>query len=72
MPSACCPQCDAVITVNQPRDGTRIMCPGCNVELEIVSTDPFDVYFPFDHDEDWNGGRYEKPDMDWGGNDCER
>jgi hypothetical protein len=31
---------------------------GCNTELEIVSEEPFDVYFTFD---DWE----ESQDTDW-------
>jgi alpha-aminoadipate carrier protein LysW len=51
-----CPECDAVITMNAPQVGAVVHCPGCNVELEVVSIDPLDVYFPFDedwHDDTW-------------------
>ena len=46
-----CPECDAVISVDNPHDGARIRCPECGVELEVIETDPFEVdYF----DEDWD------------------
>jgi lysine biosynthesis protein LysW len=44
-----CPNCDGVIKVDKPREGAIIICPGCAVELEIVSADPFEVDFT----EDW-------------------
>lgn len=54
-----CPECDAVISVANPEIGARIRCPECNVELEVISDHPFDVYFPFD--EDWD----EDQGQDW-------
>jgi hypothetical protein len=42
----------------EPEVGTRLRCIGCDTELEIVSEEPFDVYFTFD---DWEGGQ----DTDW-------
>jgi alpha-aminoadipate carrier protein LysW len=47
-----CPECDAVISVAEPREGDLIRCPECGVELEIIDTDPFDVDFPLD--DDWD------------------
>jgi alpha-aminoadipate carrier protein LysW len=61
--TAYCPQCDAAISVSAPQDGDRVVCPGCNVELEVISVDPFDVYFPVGYDEDW--GEDEDEDEDW-------
>jgi lysine biosynthesis protein LysW len=52
-----CPECDAVIAISDPQLGASLICPGCNVELEVYGTDPLDVYFPFDEiwdDEDWD------------------
>ena len=53
MPKTYCPECDAIITVEKPRDGAMITCSVCGEELEIISTDPFEVDFPLD-DEDWD------------------
>jgi alpha-aminoadipate carrier protein LysW len=47
-----CPECDAVISVNDPREGANIKCPECGVELEIIATDPFEVDYPLD--DDWD------------------
>lgn len=60
-----CPECDAVISVAGPEIGARIRCPECNVELEVISVQPFDVYFPFDEDwdedqgQDWDDREYD-------------
>ncbi len=58
MPEAYCPECDAVIGIENPREGAQIKCPECGVELEIVSSDPFEVDFP--HADDWNDEDYER------------
>ena len=47
-----CPSCDAVISKDNPREGAMITCHECDTELEIISTDPFEVDFPLDYDED--------------------
>jgi lysine biosynthesis protein LysW len=49
-----CPNCDAVISADNPREGTMITCRGCGQELEVISADPFEVDFPLDYDEDWD------------------
>ena len=49
-----CPNCDSVISIDRPREGVTIICSSCAVVLEIVSTDPFRVDFPFD--EVWDDG----------------
>ena len=56
MASTYCPECDAVIKVNNPRIGAKIRCHDCDVELEVIETDPLDVYFIYDDDwgEDWD------------------
>jgi len=49
-----CPNCDAVIAMDRPREGAIITCPKCAVELEIIRTDPFVVDFTMDWEmEDW-------------------
>ena len=53
MPKTSCPACDAIISVEKPRDGAMLKCPDCGEELEIISTDPFEVDFPLDW-EDWD------------------
>ena len=52
MPKTYCPNCDADISVGNPREGATIKCPECDVELEIISTDPFEVDFPLDFEEE--------------------
>ncbi len=47
-PETLCPECDAVISIRNPRDGAQLRCPECNVELEVISTDPFEVDLPYD------------------------
>jgi len=62
MPRTYCPECDAVINVDQPREGAVLECPQCNEELEIISTDPFDVDYPLDDEDHWED-KWE--DEDW-------
>jgi hypothetical protein len=38
--------------VEKPRDGAIITCSVCGEELEIISTDPFEVDFPLDDEEE--------------------
>ena len=47
-----CSNCNTVVKVNKPRQGAIITCPGCGAELEIVCTDPFEVDFVEDWQED--------------------
>jgi len=39
--------------VEDPREGAVITCRECGTKLEIISTNPFEVDFPLDYDEDW-------------------
>lgn len=54
MPSTKCPKCDAVISVDDPKEGVMITCRKCDYELEIISVSPFEVDFPLEYDEDWD------------------
>ena len=60
MPATYCPECDAVISMDNPQDGAQFRCPECNVELEVISTDPFEVYFTYEEewDADWKEDDY--------------
>ena len=51
MPKTYCPACDAVISADNPREGAEIKCPECGEELEVISTDPFEVDFPLDEED---------------------
>jgi alpha-aminoadipate carrier protein LysW len=59
MPKAYCPNCDAVVIKDNPRVGAMVTCRECSTELEIISTNPFEVDFPLDYDEDWD------EDVEW-------
>jgi lysine biosynthesis protein LysW len=54
MPKTYCPNCDAVISVESPREGASITCRECGTELEVISVSPFEVDYPLDYDEDWD------------------
>jgi lysine biosynthesis protein LysW len=55
MAKAYCPNCDAAVIKDNPRVGVMITCRDCNTELEIISTNPFEVDFPIDYDdEEWS------------------
>jgi lysine biosynthesis protein LysW len=58
MPKTYCPNCDAAVTVDKPRVGAMVRCRECDMELEVISINPFEVDFPLDYgedlDEDWD------------------
>ena len=56
MAKAYCPNCDAAVIKDNPRVGAMISCRECGTELEIISTNPFEVDFPLDYgdDEEWD------------------
>lgn len=54
MPKTYCPNCDAVITADHPRVGAMIKCRECDMELEVISTNPFEADFPLEYDGDWD------------------
>ena len=45
-----CPNCDAVVSVEKPREGAMTRCRECDTHLEIISVDPFEVDVPLDYD----------------------
>jgi lysine biosynthesis protein LysW len=47
-----CPECDTVISVDDPREGTTITCRECGQKLEIISADPFEVDYPWEEEEE--------------------
>jgi len=51
-----CPDCDAPITIGRHVDvGSRLDCPRCGVELEVLSLSPFELdYADFEGwEEEW-------------------
>jgi len=38
--------------MDKPELDAQLKCPECTVQLEVISTDPLDVYYAFD--EDWD------------------
>lgn len=53
MPKTRCPNCDTAIKIEKPREGAVITCPGCGVELEVITADPFEVDFTDDWQNEW-------------------
>jgi hypothetical protein len=39
--------------MDKPREGAVIVCPGCGVELEVITPDPFEVDFTNDWQNEW-------------------
>jgi alpha-aminoadipate carrier protein LysW len=60
MPKTYCPNCDAIVSVENLREGASITCHECGTELEVISTNPFEVDYPLDYDEDWDDDREEE------------
>jgi lysine biosynthesis protein LysW len=51
-----CPECEAVIDFGDPVKvtvGDRVVCPECDIELEVISTKPLTLDYVFE-DEDWD------------------
>jgi lysine biosynthesis protein LysW len=60
MAVAFCPECEAEINFGTPvevRVGDQVLCPECDIELEVISTKPLTLDYVLD-DEDWD-------DEDW-------
>ena len=39
-----CPECDALLTTEDDlEEGETLDCPDCNLELEVVSTNPLEL-----------------------------
>jgi alpha-aminoadipate carrier protein LysW len=58
-----CPSCDAVITRDSPQMGAKVTCNDCGTELEVISTNPFEVDFPLDYEEDWDDEAYDDEEV---------
>ena len=59
-----CPDCGDVISVSSPRQGAKVTCRDCGTELEIISTDPFEVDFPMDYEGNWDDDDDDDEDND--------
>jgi lysine biosynthesis protein LysW len=61
MASTYCPSCDAVIRKDNPRVGATLTCPECGEKLEVISSQPFEVDYPFE--EEWQGWEEEEEEQ---------
>lgn len=48
-----CPECDAVLELDDPEVGEIVICPDCGVELEVVSLNPVELEVAPEVEEDW-------------------
>ncbi len=52
--TSCCPECDAPVpTPRAARRGQVASCPGCAVELEVLSVEPLTFGLAPRVEEDW-------------------
>ena len=60
MSRAYCPDCDGKIVFNaEPRVGTRLTCPHCDAELEVIDINPVELDWVYEEsDEDWDDDDY--------------
>lgn len=53
MPYAVCPACDEDIHLpTRPRMSSILFCPSCEVELQVVSTNPLELDWHIDDEDD--------------------
>lgn len=53
MPSTNCPNCDTRVFIgSKAEEGDIFLCPGCDIDLELVWVDPPELAFYWDYDED--------------------
>ncbi len=51
---SCCPECDAPVRLHRaPMRGQVASCPGCAVELEVLSVEPLTFGLAPKVEEDW-------------------
>jgi alpha-aminoadipate carrier protein LysW len=53
MPEAECPECAAVIALQNPEKGEIVECPECGAELEVTSVEPPQLELAPEEEEDW-------------------
>jgi alpha-aminoadipate carrier protein LysW len=51
--SAHCPECDAVIDLENVVLGEIVVCSDCGVDLEVTNLDPLEVQLAPMEEEDW-------------------
>ena len=57
-----CPDCDGKIMLSsQVEIGLTLVCPYCDAELEVISTDPPEVDWAYD----WEWGEEEEEKVVW-------
>lgn len=63
MAVALCPSCEGQITVRgNAQIGDSVRCPHCYEDLEVIETQPIELDWSYDEDEDdW----YDDEDDDW-------
>jgi len=62
MPYAVCPGCDENVYVSgTPRKGQKVYCNECESDLVVVDTDPLELDWPYEDEDDED---YEDEDDD--------
>jgi alpha-aminoadipate carrier protein LysW len=51
--NATCPECEALLTLNDVLRGEIITCPECGAELEVIAIDPIQLDLAPMEQEDW-------------------
>jgi len=55
MPVAICPSCDGQVSLKITVEiGQRVRCPHCLEELEVVETNPAELDWAYDDEDDWD------------------
>ena len=51
--NANCPECEAVVELDDVVQGEIVVCPDCGADLEVVSLDPLALDLAPMEEEDW-------------------
>jgi alpha-aminoadipate/glutamate carrier protein LysW len=51
--TANCPECDALIELQDPMKGEIVVCPDCGLDLEVTALDPLKLEAAPMEAEDW-------------------
>jgi lysine biosynthesis protein LysW len=66
MAIAVCPSCESEIKVSeQVKLAQKLRCPYCHEDLEVIETNPIELDWAFEDEEEWDNSWEENDDNDY-------